>query len=514
MKPPQPSGSASHPTRSIISQPTGDSVAAAAASCAERYASVRRFTETLCEGLETEDYVVQTIPDVSPTRWHLAHVTWFFETFVLARLPGYRPLNRHFDYLFNSYYNSVGQPFPRAKRGWLTRPTVSEVYSYRQAVDVRILEFLHSAAVISPTSLPIGVTRECLSTVELGIQHEQQHQELLLTDIKHVLAQNPLYPAFRVAGETSVPAPHESPRTISGDRHRQVSSAADDRSAGSSNRPGLGQVAAAERAVAATDNDRQTLEAEAFCDEGGLVWCGHTGDGFCYDNELPRHQVWLPGYALGKRLVTNGEYLQFVDDRGYERPELWLSLGWNTSRECRWQTPLYWVRQDDEWFEFTLHGLRRLNLAEPVTHVSLFEADAFARWAGRRLPTEAEWEQTAWRCWHSSSGWEKANFVESGWLHPTAADGDGAPAEPRAALPQQMFGDVWEWTSSAYAAYPGYVPAAGALGEYNGKFMCNQYVLRGGSCATSRTHIRPSYRNFFPADARWQFSGIRLAHLQ
>ena len=384
--------------------------------------------------------MIQSMPDVSPTRWHLAHTTWFFETFVLAKFVAhYKPFHPGYDYLFNSYYNTVGQQFPRPQRGLLSRPTVDEVFAYRRATDQSLRDFL--------AECDLETFDQVATIINLGLHHEQQHQELLLTDIKHVFSCNPLQPTFR---------PATTARTV---------------------------------AVAPLDwldYDEQ------------LAGIGHEGAGFAFDNESPRHRVLIPPRQLGSRLVTNGEYLEFIEDEGYGRPELWLSAGWTLVQEQQWRAPLYWVRQSNEWSQFTLGGLRPLDRSEPVVHVSYFEADAFARWADARLPTEAEWEIAA------SNLSVEGNFVQHQAFHPEAAfsAGDG---------PRQMFGDVWEWTSSSYAAYPGYAPPRGALGEYNGKFMCNQYVLRGGSCATSRDHIRATYRNFFPTEARWQFTGIRLA---
>ena len=405
----------------------------------EQFQAVRRFTETICEPLEIEDFVIQSMPDVSPTRWHLAHTTWFFETFVLNSYDeSYRSPNESFAYLFNSYYNGIGRQFPRGRRGVLSRPTVAEVWEYRKSVDRAVTAWLGSDA----------VTATALDVLEIGLHHEQQHQELILTDIKHVLSCNPLYPAYH---QTDGP-----PEMI--------------------------------------DQDRVGWDAQ----DAAMVEVGHGGEGFHFDNESPRHRLFSPAFRMQDRLVTNGEYLEFMEDGGYQRPELWLSLGWATVEQDRWQAPLYWHGQDSTWSEFTLAGLRPLASRQPVCHVSYFEADAYARWAGYRLPTEYEWERVAVR--RSIEG----NFAESMRFHPAAVTETSRHSG-------QYFGDVWEWTSSPYTAYPGYRPLAGALGEYNGKFMCNQFVLRGGSCATSATHIRPTYRNFFPPDARWQFSGIRLA---
>jgi ergothioneine biosynthesis protein EgtB len=400
---------------------------------------VRDQTERLCDTLEREDYVVQSMPDVSPTKWHLAHTSWFFETFLLApHAPGYEPFNPHFAYLFNSYYITVGDRHCRQNRGLLSRPGVAEVYAYRRHVDEKMEQFLRNDG--------DALLQELSPVLEIGLHHEQQHQELMLTDIKHVFWVNPLRPAYRER---------------------------------------KGQPPA------------QPIPMRWIAFDGGVRRIGHDGDGFAFDNESPRHRAYLEPFKLGSRLVTNGEYKAFIDDGGYRRGELWLSMGHATAQAEQWQAPLYWLRDGDQWVHHTLAGVRPLEDAEPVCHVSYFEADAYARWAGARLPTEQEWETAA------ESADTAGNFVEAGTYHPTPAHrGDGL---------EQMFGDVWEWTASAYLAYPGYRPPAGALGEYNGKFMCNQFVLRGGSCATPASHIRPTYRNFFPPDARWQFSGIRLA---
>jgi ergothioneine biosynthesis protein EgtB len=406
-----------------------------------RYSQTRRVTESLCEPLTVEDLVVQSMPDASPARWHLAHTTWFFETFVLSRWKSdYQPVCADYQVLFNSYYNGVGEQFPRARRGLLTRPTVAEVIQYRRTIDERVVQLL--------PGLGEADAEEAARIVELGINHEQQHQELLLTDVKHMFSCNPLLPAYRTAP------------------------------AGSAGR---------------------NLPPSGWCaHSGGLVQIGHRGPTFAFDNERPLHTVFLQPFETQRRLVTAGEYLQFMNERGYSRPELWLSLGWSIKCEQKWSSPLYWVQRDGDWWQFTLDGLRPVRLDEPVCHVSYFEADAFARWSGARLLTEAEWE-------HVAIGTNfKGHFLESQRLHPGPAgdDSDGM---------LQMYGEVWQWTASPYTPYPGYVAPSGALGEYNGKFMCNQYVLRGGSCVTPASHIRITYRNFFPPDARWQFTGCRLA---
>ena len=404
------------------------------------YRYVRAATERLCRPLVPEDYVVQSMPDVSPTKWHLAHTTWFWETFLLERhATGYRRFDPHFAYLFNSYYLTVGDRHCRQNRGLLSRPTVAQVYDYRSYVDAAMLDFL--------TGLDPAALRALQGVIEIGLHHEQQHQELMLTDIKHVFWVNPMRPAYRerTPHPVSTPAP-----------------------------------------------------ARWIDFEGGLQFVGHEGLGFSFDNESPRHQVYLQPFRLGSRLVTTGEFKQFIHDGGYQRGDLWLSLGWATAQKEQWNAPLYWIQQDGAWWNHTLAGLQLVADDEPVCHVSYFEADAYARWAGARLPSEEEWEVA------SASAPIRGNFVEQEQFHPTAAAGDAPGLE-------QMFGDVWEWTRSAYLPYPGYQPPAGALGEYNGKFMCNQFVLRGGSCATPISHIRRTYRNFFQPEARWQFMGFRLA---
>ncbi len=408
----------------------------------EQYKKVRGFSELLCEPLVTEDYVIQSMPDVSPTKWHLAHVTWFWETFLLSAVKsGYQSLHPQYAYLFNSYYNSIGERHCRPKRGLLSRPTVAETYQYRHYVDEHVLDLLEK---IDEQKLV-----QFTPIITLGLHHEQQHQELMLTDIKHVLACNPLYPLYQERIAVSIAS---VPR----------------------------------------------IEWIGYPE--GLYGIGHEGDGFCFDNEGPRHQQFLQPFQLASHLVTNGEYLEFMEDRGYHNPLLWLSDGWRTVLEEEWKAPLYWEEHDGRWCMITLNGLREVDKAEPVCHVSYYEADAYARWADARLPTEVEWEIAAKDCPI------EGNFVESGLYGPV-------PLQffPASSTPAQMFGDVWEWTQSAYSPYPGYHPAPGAVGEYNGKFMCNQFVLRGGSCATSHSHIRSTYRNFFPPHARWQFMGFRLA---
>jgi ergothioneine biosynthesis protein EgtB len=408
------------------------------APLALRYRAVRVATERLAEPLSAEDCALQSMPDASPTKWHLAHTSWYFETFVLeGAIAGYRPFDPDYRVLFNSYYNAVGAQYARPHRGLLSRPSLESVMAYRAHVDRHVETLLDK---------DFDLDEDVRFVIMLGTHHEQQHQELLLTDLKHLLAMNPTHPAYR---------PLEAPP---------------------------------ERAAPALDWIRY---------EEGLRRIGHDDAGFAFDNEQPAHRSFVAAFDLGSRPVTNGEYLAFVQAGGYGEPSHWLSDGWATLQAQGWRAPLYWEETDTGWQVQTLGGLRVLNLDEPVCHVSYYEADAYARAAGCRLPTEAEWEVAA------APEPVRGNFVEADLLHPAPAGaGDGL---------QQLYGDVWEWTQSPYVPYPGFRPAAGALGEYNGKFMSNQLVLRGGSCATPTSQIRPSYRNFFYPDARWQFSGIRLA---
>jgi len=405
----------------------------------QQFARVRAQTAALCAPLATEDHVVQPHLDASPPRWHLGHTSWFFETFILQRFErDFAPHHADFGFLFNSYYNSIGARVDRPLRGLCTRPTVREVLDYRHAVDKRVTALLKSRA----------ENPELLNLLELGLHHEQQHQELLLTDIKAVLFQEPLFPAYATA-----PAPKSG-------QH----------------------------------------EGGWTNFDGGQTWIGHEGGGFCFDNELTRHEVLLRPYRLANRQVTNGEFLRFMHNGGYTRAQYWLADGWDILRQNNWQAPQYWMQRGDRWFAHTLYGLREVDPLAPVAHVSYYEADAYARYAGKRLPTEFEWEHAARQC----QALQRPATLQAGGFEPRAGAALGAG-------PQSMIGEVWEWTSSAYGSYPGFRAAAGAIGEYNGKFMVNQMVLRGGSVATPADHIRLSYRNFFHPDKRWQFSGIRLA---
>lgn len=418
--------------------PTSVSQSETQQSLACFYQQVRQISEQICQPLAIEDYGIQSMPDVSPPKWHLAHTTWFFETFVLVpHVPGYLVFHPKFGYLFNSYYEAIGERHPRPHRGLLSRPTVEEIYRYRAYVDAEMRSLLTSF-----------MAPQLESLIRLGLHHEQQHQELLLTDIKHIFAINPLRPVYQ---------------------------------------PSLPQLLSPLA-------QQQWLEYP-----GGLYAIGSEPDApdFTFDNESPRHQVYLQDYWLASRLVTNGEYLEFIQAGGYQQPEHWLAEGWATVQMQQWQAPLYWEKIEGDWWMMTLGGMRQVSADEPVCHVSFYEADAYARWAGKRLPTEAEWEVA------TAQVPLQGNFLETGYLHPVPAIGSTRP--------DQIFGDLWEWTQSAYLPYPRYRSAAGAVGEYNGKFMCGQMVLRGGSCVTSQSHIRSTYRNFFPPATQWQFSGIRLS---
>jgi ergothioneine biosynthesis protein EgtB len=422
------------------------SVLASGSPLPARYEAVRAQSVSLCQPLLPEDTVVQPTIDVSPPKWHLAHTTWFWETMLLREyLPGYELFHPDYAFLFNSYYNSLGSRVNRADRGTLSRPPLADVYRYRDYVDEHMTRLL--------STLP-DLPSLALELVELGLQHEQQHQELLATDIKYILSTSPLAPAY-------LPAADMAPET----------------------------------SAAPT--------ATWLPVPGGIHTIGFQEEGFCFDNELPAHQVLLSDFELQNRLVTNGEYLEFVEAGGYQDFRFWMGEGWDLAQAEKWAAPLYWVQHADGWQRFTHHGLQPLNLAAPVTHVSFYEADAYANWAGARLPTEPEWEAAAR---HFGSPAHTGTWLESSRLDPQPLPADADPT-----VCHQLLGECWQWTYSAYHAYPGYQRAAGALGEYNGKFMVNQLVLRGASCATPQSHSRVSYRNFFHADKRWQFTGIRLA---
>ena len=409
-------------------------------SLVQKYQSIRQNSLRCCAPLSIEDHSLQPMPDASPAKWHLAHTTWFFETFLLTeQLPGYKAFHPAFRNLFNSYYNAVGDRPLRSLRHTLSRPSLEEVHAYRRHVDEGMARLLSRE--LSP---------EVLDLVTLGLNHEQQHQELILTDVKNGLALNPMRPAYRELGNAEI-------------RSRQAA-------------PELHWQSVAE----------------------GVYSVGFDGEGFSFDNEGPFHNVYLTPFRLASRLVTNGEYMEFMHENGYGTPTLWLSDGWDCVRANQWSAPLYWEMREGQWWQYTLDGMRPVDPEEPVCHVSYYEADAFAHWAAARLATEFEWEVASRSC--AITG----NFMDSEAFHPQAARESGTLT--------QMFGDVWEWTASAYLPYPGFKPAGGAVGEYNGKFMCNQMVLRGGSCATPRSHMRHTYRNFFPPHARWQFMGIRLAN--
>ena len=433
---------------------------ATASALATRFSGVRAYTESLCDGLATEDYVVQSMADISPTKWHLAHTTWFWETFVLTPYAeGYALYNARYPFLFNSYYVQAGERHCRAQRGYLSRPTVEEVFAYRRHVTNAMKAFLDD---FDEAACP-----EVADVVEVGLHHEQQHQELMLTDLKHVFSVNPLRPVYRE--RLHVPADDVGP---------------------------LGWV-----------SFPAELHEVGFETRDAATSAGR----FHFDNEGPRHRQFVEAFELADRLVTCGEYLDFMADGGYQNTPVWLSLGWATRVAEDWTEPFYWERDESSptgFSVFTLSGMRPVDPNEPVCHLSYFEADAYARWAGARLPSEVEWEVAARTVW-DGEGDAPGSFVDAGRFHPApvATGGDGAAAGGL----RQMFGEVWQWTHSQYSPYPGYRPVEGALGEYNGKFMANQFVLRGGSCATSQNHLRTTYRNFFPPEATWQFTGLRLA---
>lgn len=409
------------------------------AALIERFKTVRARSESLCAPLEIEDYCIQAMPAVSPPKWHLAHVTWFFESFILVPFDKkYLVFQREFAHLFNSYYEMAGTFFPSAQRGMLSRPTVAEIYRYRTHVDSALLELL--------ANLPEQHAEDILDRVRLGIEHEIQHQELLLMDTLYNFSINPLQPTYHSVPILSPNAPVPA------------------------------------------------MSWKEF--PGRIVEIGHNGNGFSYDNERPRHQTLLQDFRLGTRLVTNAEYLAFIDDDGYRRVDLWLSDAWNTVKSQQWQAPLYWFSEGNDWRHFDLTGVHALRMDEPVSHLSHYEADAYARWMGKRLPTETEWEHAA------STQAISGNFLDGGLYVPQPA---------RQAEITQMYGDLWEWTLNAYLPYPGFCPLPGTLGEYNGKFMSNQMVLRGGCCVTAQDHMRASYRNFFRSADRWMFSGLRLS---
>jgi ergothioneine biosynthesis protein EgtB len=424
----------------LASPVSGDAITAVAA----QFAAVRRQSLALCESLTAEDMMVQSLPEASPAKWHLAHTTWFFETFILREFAsGYQPFHPDFLWLFNSYYNGISDQPGKKLRASFSRPAFVDIVAYRRHVEDAIASMLNQEP-----------PQEALTRLVLGLHHEQQHQELLLTDIKHALWTNPLRPVYREGNlgthaQAAPPVWHEY--------------------------------------------------------EGGLREAGYQGEEFSFDNERPRHSLYLQPFRIVSRPVTCGEYLEFIEDGGYRRSELWLSAGWDAVREHGWQAPLYWQHEDGAWQIFTLHGSANFSTLRDtaVCHISHFEADAYARWRGLRLPTEFEWELAA------SPVPTQGNLLESGRLHPAVAPQSLGEAQDR--QPLQLYGDVWEWTASAYLGYPGYRPVPGALGEYNGKFMSGQMVLRGGSCATPASHIRATYRNFFAPSTRWQFSGVRLA---
>lgn len=427
---------------------TESKTASAPKTLLKEYLVVRQASEKLAEPLEPEDCVVQSMSDVSPTKWHLGHMTWFFEQVILAGFDSdYKLFHEKYFFIYNSYYESFGKRWVRDERGTLSRPTVKETLSYRQAIDQRMSDLI--------TRLAEDKWSQLAGLIKLGLDHERQHQELILTDIKHVLGGNPLGPVYR----QTLPERQDAP----------VASAS-------------------------------PLEFVEF--EGGLVEIGASGDSFSYDNERPRHKVYLQEFLLANRLVTCGEFLEFIADDGYQSHLLWLSDGWRIVNERNWDSPLYWRQKDGRWMIYTLSGWRELDPAEPVCHVSYYEAAAYARWRGMRLPTEFEWETAAIR---SGSDISAANDLETDRLHPSAASSKSGGEL------SQIFGDVWEWTASAHLAYPGYVPVPGALGEYNGKFMSDQMILRGGSCFTPGAQLRATYRNFFQCDKRWQMTGLRLA---
>ncbi|PVZ70257.1 ergothioneine biosynthesis protein EgtB [Pelagibaculum spongiae] len=492
---------------------------------AQDYCTIRAISEQLCQPLEIEDYMLQSMPDVSPTKWHLAHVSWFFETFILIPFSdNYQVFNSEWDHLFNSYYQHHGTPFSRPKRGLLSRPTVKQVYQYRAHIDQKMQQLLQTLQ--SPNKDLINqettqqTTEEIIRRCYIGLNHEQQHQELLLTDIKYNLFQNPAYPKYQSekSHSTSYEPSHDSLHNSSHDSLHDLLTP----SAAQIQPTDMNWIKIFGGQHSIGINKEQTSENST------------SNFDFSYDNEQPIHPVIINDFLLADRTITNQEFLLFIEDGGYQNFEFWLSDGWDTCCEQKWHAPLYWVNKNNQWFEYTLNGLQRLNPLQPVCHISFYEADAYARWAGCRLPTEAEWEVAAAISQASEStelsttelsttelsttklsttklsATSNGHWLEDGLrqnrLHPISVQNHSDITKL-----QQMMGNVWEWTSSAYLAYPGYKVEAGALGEYNGKFMCNQMVLRGGSCISQRNHLRTSYRNFFYPQSRWQFSGIRLA---
>ena len=432
-----------------------------------RYQAVRAQSQALCAPLLPEDTVVQPTLDVSPPKWHLAHTTWFWETFLLKEYaPGYQLFHPEYAFLFNSYYNSLGSRVNRADRGTLSRPPLADVLAYRAHVDAALVALLADS-----DQLPAAF----FELLELGLHHEQQHQELLATDIKYILSTSPLFPEY-LPGSKQAVGPE----------------------------PGLAVTDAADEGTSPSAASHSLVNQATWLPvPGGIYRIGFQEQGFCFDNELAAHEVLVAPFSLQNRLVTNADYLAFIEAGGYRDFHYWMGEGWDLAQAQGWEAPLYWVQREGNWFRFSHHGLQAVDPAAPVSHVSFYEADAYANWAGARLPTEAEWE-TAAR--HFGATTHAGTWLESSLLDPQPLPADADPGQCH-----QLLGDCWEWTYSAYHAYPGYARAAGALGEYNGKFMVNQLVLRGGSCATPEDHIRVSYRNFFHADKRWQFTGIRLA---
>lgn len=433
-------------TAGTSTTPEDDLPGSAGQSLVDQYREVRRRSQWICDPLSAEDCMLQSMPDASPIRWHLAHTTWFFETFLLKQLDGYKVYHPAYESLFNSYYNAIGRPFPRHQRGLLSRPSVDEVQQYRQHVDDHMQRWL--------TQTDLDADQQ--TVVQIGLQHEQQHQELMLTDIKHALSINPIYPVYR-SDETRNNASLES----------------------------------------------KSGQTWLHHDDPGVFEVGCKGDGFHFDNEVPRHKTYIPPFAIARDLITCGQYRQFIDDGGYRQPGYWLSAGWSMVQSQRWDSPLYWTFNDDNWHHFTLHGLQVIDPDQPVSHLSYFEADAYARYRDCKLPTEQQWEYAV-----SRDAAERHAAAES-----NRATADITPSRRvvNGCDLRSVYGSLWQWTRSDYAAYPGYKPPGGAIGEYNGKFMCGCYVLRGGSCVTPPGHSRLTYRNFFDPSSRWQFTGIRLS---